>query len=314
MPSLPFVTGAFVQLNDRLAFKDATWWQTELASMKSLGMDTLIVQRVAIGKKYYYPTKIAGCHDPFNSDSLAMILDAADQLMMKVYLGVHFDPFQPPATFDLPANTWQAMATLNELHTIYGRHASLAGWYMPQEFSDDIAFKQVALCEQLTTYTRELTRCAHASTGLPVLIAPYFGQRPNGPLYAEWWGTTGLPSTGVDIFALQDGVGTHRTSIEQSLEVFLAMMPILAAHGVVFWANNESFNQIHGSPVDCKPFEAIPTDIKTFTHQIQAMAPTVKKSVTFEFTTYMSTQFTAATNALYEDYYNYFHNVLRTSE
>lgn len=67
-PLLPLVTGAFVQLNDRLALKDDTWWQAELSSMKSIGMDTFIVQYVAFGKKYFYPTSIAD--HPSKTDSI----------------------------------------------------------------------------------------------------------------------------------------------------------------------------------------------------------------------------------------------------
>lgn len=233
---------------------------------------------------------------------------------MKVYLGVHFDPFKPSEPFNLSANLSQGTATLSELHWLYGSHASLAGWYVPQEFSDEIVFKKLQLCDKLVHYTRDLTSFAHTSFELPMMIAPYFGQSPDGgQSYAAWWDKTGLPSTGIDIFNLQDGVGTHRTDIAHAQLVFEAMAPVMADHGVAFWADNESFNQIRGLPEVKTTFSAIPTDINTFKDQIQSTTLTVDKSVTFEFTTYMSTQFTKESNALYQAYNQYFHNILATS-
>jgi len=58
--------------------------------------------------------------------------------------------------------------------------------------------------------------------------------------------------------------------------------------------------------VDNQAFAAIPTDINTFKQQIQSTTRLVEKSVTFEFTTYMSTQGTTAANVLYQDYADYF--------
>jgi hypothetical protein len=182
---------------------------------------------------------------------------------------------------------------------------------MPQEFSDYAVFHQPQIRDELVTYTAHLKSLAETLPGnLPLMISPFFGQNPNGQAYANWWDTTGLPLTGIDIFNLQDGVGTHRTTIAQSQAVFAAMAPVMQHHGVAFWANNESFNQIHGWPVDDGPFQAIPADIMTLVQQIQATTPLVDKSVTFEFTTYMSTQGSGAANVLYHDYGDYFQSVL----
>lgn len=304
-PSLPLATGAFVQLNYGLASKTAAWWQTELGSMKSIGMDTVIVQYVAYNQSYYYPTNVAG-GTPYAVDSVERILDAADQHGIKVFLGMHLDSGQYSGAFNLTANRAQGTATLNELRARYGSHSSLGGWYMPQEISDYTVFSEPALRDKLVTYTHDLTELAHTSSGLPMMISPYFGQNPNGASYANWWNTTGLPATGIDILALQDGVGTHRTNIAQSQAVFQAMAPVMAAHDVEFWGNNESFNQIHGWPVDAQPFAAVPTAIGTFTQQIQSTSPLVDKSVTFEYTTYLSTQGTAAAQVLHQAYEGYF--------
>lgn len=308
-PSWPLATGAFIQLNNGLANKSVAWWQTELASMKAIGMDTVVVQYVGYGNSYFYPTSVPGAN-PFAVDSIERILAAADAHGMDVHLGVHLDPGQFSGTFNLTANTSRGIATMHELHTRYGGHDSLAGWYMPQEFSDYTVFHEPALRDNLVTYTRDLTVEAHSLSGKTMMISPYFGQNPNGTAYAAWWDTTGLPATGVDIFNLQDGVGTHRTTIAESRGVFEAMAPVMAEHGVAFWANNESFNQTHGWPVDGQPFAAVPTSIITFRQQLESTSPLVAKSVTFEFSNYFSPQGSAAAAALYGDYQNYYQSVV----
>ena len=84
----------------------------------------------------------------------------------------------------------------------------------------------------------------------------------------------------------------------------------MANHGVAFWANNESFNQTHGWPVDNQPWAAQPTGINTFVAQIESTNPFVEKSITFEFSHYMSPQGTTATNVLFQDYQAYFESVI----
>ena len=308
-PSLALATGAFIQVNGSLASHSPVWWQAELGAMKTVGMDTVVVNYVAYDNFYYYPTSVPG-GQPFAIDSIENIMDAADHHGMSVFLGLHMEPEQfTSATFNLPANLAQGQAEVSELWTRYGSHASLAGWYMPQEFSDYMAFHQPQLRDDIISYTRALTDQAHASSGLPMMISPYFGQNPNAAAYANWWNTTGLPETAVDIVAMQDGVGTHRTTIAQSRTVFQALESVMANHGVQFWANNESFDQTHGWPVDNQPWAAQPVGIDNFVAQIESTNPLVEKSITFEFSHYMSPQGSAAMNTLYQQYSAYYESV-----
>ncbi|MEX2310362.1 MAG: DUF4434 domain-containing protein [Pirellulales bacterium] len=300
-PSRPGATGAFIQIR-RLAENSASWWRAELALMKRIGMDTLVVNYVARDNVYFYPTSVSG-GVPGAVDSIENILDAADEHRMKVFLGLHMDHDQyRSSSFDLQANLSQGQAELNELWTRYGSHASLAGWYMPQEINDYMVTHQPELRDDIVAYTKDLATQARLLTGLPMMISPFFGQNPDAAAYARWWDETGLPETGVDIVALQDGVGTHRTTIDEAKAVFQALQPVLVKHGVAFWANNESFNQIHGWPVDDRRWAAEPTGIDTFVAQIESAAPFVEKSITFEFSTYMSPQRTLAAEKLYQDY------------
>ncbi len=307
--STPIASGAFIQLSGGSASRSASWWVDELTAMRDLAMDTLVVQYVGINNFYFYPTAVSGA-SPYPVDSIERILGAADALDMSVYLGLHLDTSINAGQFDLAANLARGQATLAELHTRYGAHDSLAGWYLPEEMSDYIAFHLPQLSDNILTYLGQMTDLAHETTSLPTMISPYFGQNPNAQAYANWWNTTGIPRTGVDILALQDGVGTHRTTIAQSRAVYEALAPVLAQHGVAFWANNESFNQIHGWPVDDQPWQAQPADAETFIAQIEASAPFVEKAITFEFTYYMSPQRGGLAAGLYSDYLDYVQSVL----
>ncbi len=310
-PSLPLATGSFIQLNNSFAGRSPSWWQTELGAMNAVGMDTLVIQYVAFDNNYYYPTSVPG-GSPQAVDSISRILTAADTYGMDVFLGVHFDPSPDSnASFNLATNVAKGQATMNELQTRYASYNSLAGWYMPQEISDFTIFSQPQLRDDLVSYTSSLKATASAlASDLPLMISPYFGQSPDSQAYANWWDTTGLPQTGVDILALQDGVGTRRTTIAESLPVFQALAPVAASNGVAFWGNNESFETIHGWPVDNQPWEAVPADINTFKQQIQSTSPWVDKSITFEFSNYMSPQNSAESNALYQDYQAYYQSVI----
>jgi hypothetical protein len=157
----------------------------------------------------------------------------------------------------------------------------------------------------LLGYFRSLTEQAHRISGLPVMISPYFGQKADVKAYAQWWDEVALPTIGVDIVALQDGVGTHRTTITESRAVFAALAPVMKRHRVAFWANNECFHQTHGWPLDGKAWSAEPTSIDGFVRQVQATSPFVEKSITFEFCHYLDPERSTKARALFRGYQDY---------
>lgn len=293
----PVVTGSFIQLNNGFTSLSQQWWDDELRAMQDVGMDTLVIQFVGVGSTYFYPSSVPGVNGS-GTDTIERVLQAADTLGIDVFLGLQLNS----SGFNLNQSLTRGAATLTELNSRYGSHTSLAGWYVPQEISDYTIFYQPQLRDDLVNYMGQMSQQAHTDTGLPVMISPYFGQSPNAQAYADWWDTTGLSATGIDILAMQDGVGTHRTTIAESLPVYQALEPVMQNHNVAFWANNENFNQIHGWPVDGQPWAAQPVDINTFVEQIESTAPHVDKAITFEFSHYMSPQAGAATNTLYQDY------------
>lgn len=299
----PVVTGAFIQLNETSASAEKTWWQGQLAAMKAVGMDTVIIQYVGYGDQYFYPTNVEGAV-PTEIDSLEHILSAADETQIQVFVGLQLNNEFWGGKFDGDVNLTRNSATLNELYSRYGSHLSLAGWYIPEEISDHTQRKP-EFTEALLEYMGQISRLAHETTKLPVMISPYFGQQPDAQAYAKWWDETALPRIDIDILAMQNGVGTHRTTIAEARPVYEALKPVLQRHGVAFWANNESFDQTHGWPVDEDGWAAQPVDFDTFMEQVNSTAPFVKKIVTFEFTNYMNPETPGRSQALYEAYRTY---------
>jgi Domain of unknown function (DUF4434) len=299
----PLVTGAFIQMTEGLAAAKKAWWQDQLAAMKAVGMDTVIIQYVGYGDQYFYPTQVDGAV-PMRDDPLEHILAAADDTRTRVFMGLQLNDAFWNDEFDSEANLARNSATLNELYRRYRSHPSLAGWYVPEEISDHTPRKP-ELAEALIEYIGKITALAHETTGLPVMISPYFGQQPDAEAYARWWDEKALGRMNIDILAMQDGVGTHRTTIAESRPVYEALKPVLRRHGVAFWANNESFDQTHGWPVDEDGWAARPVDFDTFMEQVNSTAPFVKKIVTFEFTSYMNPQIPGRSQTLYEAYRAY---------
>lgn len=292
-------TAAFVQLNLDNSGRDSQWWHDQVASMHAVGMDTVIIQYTGIDDSTsnlaFYATTQDGITPLVASDPIEYILQAADLFHCRVFLGLHLiTSFDTSGSYNLDQVIQRGQQTIDELTGIYGaggrNHASLSGWYFPQEINDYVALtpEQDQLSRDLVQYTGQLADYAHIRTGLQVLIAPFFGQNPDGTVYANWWDTIALPEMHIDILAMQDGVGTTRTSILEARQVFAAMQPVLERHEVEFWATNEAFDQVHGFPIDDEPFQAVPTTFSELRDRLDGTALYVGKEAVFEWITYMS--------------------------
>ena len=241
--------------------------------------------------------------EPVAWEPLRDILDAADERGMRVFLGLGLDPTFWQGQFDPLASAEENVALMLRLEELYGASPALAGWYLPEEI-DDRRFVAADVHEAALVYLEAMVRAAHERTGRPVMVAPYFGMNPNGPAYAAWWDAT-LARAPIDIIALQDGVGTRRTTTEEGVPVFQALAEVAARHGVALWSDLEVFEQIHGWPVDTGSWQARPARIEQVLHQLELEAPHVDKIVVFDFTHYMSPRLGGAAEELYRGYQAY---------
>lgn len=236
-------------------------------------------------------------------EPLRHVLDAAERLGMQVFLGLGLDPTFWQGQFDPLASAEENVALMLRLEELYGASPALAGWYLPEEI-DDRRFVAADVHEAAIVYLEAMARAAHERTGRPVMVAPYFGMNPSGPAYAAWWDVT-LARAPIDIIALQDGVGTRRTTTEEGVPVFAALAEVAARHGAALWSDLEVFEQIHGWPVDTGPWQARPATIEQVLHQLELEAPLVDKIVVFDFTHYMSPRLGGGAEELYRGYQAY---------
>jgi len=237
------------------------------------------------------------------SDTLGELLKAADALDMKVFLGLSLNPSYWSGEFDPKEQTNNNQRILTELFSLYASHESLAGWYLPEEI-DDRNFLTQSRKDGIRTYLKSMATYAKFLTKKPVMISPYFGISPNGEAYAEWWDYV-LTEAKVDIIAMQDGVGTRRTTVAESAGVIEALKPVMEKHGVEFWVNVEVFNQIHGWPVDTGSWQAVPADIDRVIDQLKMQSPFTEKVIIFDFPHYMTPRLVGKAEELYEAYKEY---------
>ncbi|MCF6314374.1 MAG: DUF4434 domain-containing protein, partial [Verrucomicrobiales bacterium] len=264
-----------------------------------LGMDTVVVQYVAYDRFYHYPSSIKGVK-PSPDDVIMKILNAARKFKLKVFLGLQMEGGFWKGEFDLEKRVGLNTATMNELHQRYGGHSGLGGWYLPEEIDDQTPGR--AYADDLLDYLGRLSERAKELSKHPVLISPFFSKDVDIQAYAQWWHETALPKINVDIVAMQDGVGTHRVSLESLRAVYSRLAPIFRRHDVKFWSNVEVFDQIAGWPVNEQAWAARPAQHQRVGKQCESTAPFVSKIIVFEYSQYMDPASSPQAAKLYDSF------------
>ncbi|MBO7738330.1 MAG: DUF4434 domain-containing protein, partial [Clostridia bacterium] len=150
--SMPVVDGGFYQLptnggNDVSTQNDAYSWYLSLKGMRDLGMSTVVIQYsthynakttlingkniIAAGYKY---TPTYGTEDLCKA-----VLDAAEKLGMKVFIGTIHDadftnPSKNQAQYD--AIVADGEMVIKDIHEMYGSHPAFGGYYLSDETCD----------------------------------------------------------------------------------------------------------------------------------------------------------------------------------
>jgi len=234
---------------------------------------------------------------------LNYLMSSAEKYGINVYLGLALDSGYWEGEFSVKDQARYNKNIMKELYEMYKDNKSLAGWYAPEEI-DDRNFQTEDKKEDLKYYLSQIVSYAKMLSKKPVVISPYFGVEPNGEKYAEFWDEI-FSKVKIGIFAMQDGVGTKRTTVEESAAVFEALKPVMDKYGINYWANLEVFEQTHGWPVDYEPWEAKAASMDTLEKQIELISPFVEKLIIFDYPNYMSPE---TGSDLYSDYAEYAEN------
>jgi len=278
--------GGFIQYQGWMMKLDAPGWQQELDAMRKAGMRIIILQQLQQGDWRFIPDS------PQAPDPTQIILNYADARRMQVFIGLandsgwwksrHWNDY-------LDSAAARNMALADEIWKRYGTHRSFAGWYLPQEMWEG-PFTDEQIAQARSFFRRVSDHCKSLSKNAPkpVAISPFHKARVT-PDEVEKLYTDFLRGAGVDILMLQDGVGAKGWDDmieEKVVPYFAAFGRACRASQVEFWANVECFKSVGTTLSGVK--ELAPADAGRLNRQMTAVAPYVRRLVTFDFFHYMS--------------------------
>ena len=263
-------------------------WDKDFASMRQMGIDTVVMIRSGLRQFITYPSKILinelGCYEP-PVDLVDMFLTLAEKYDMKYYFGTYaLRRNGDYKDVDIAKNWDTERRLLDEVWERYGHRKAFKGWYLSKEIGVD----NPAIVEEFIRYSEH---CKKISNNLPTLISPGMQGRTCwavGDPRAEdlnfetherdWDKIMGIISGYVDTIAFQDG---HVTFDE--LPSALKINKKLAdKHGIELWTNCESFDRD-------MPFRFPPIKWEKMRLKLRAAeAAGIEKAITFEFSHFMS--------------------------
>lgn len=286
---------SFIQLGQRELGFDQAAWRRALALLRAVGVDLVIVQYTG---DEYGPYDGRGGRAPIRA-----LLAAAAAMDMTVFLGLDRDPTWPAprASATRPAPPLGSPRRARALADLCAGSPACAGWYLPQEI-DDSTWSRPGRDRLLRAHlARTAAALRRLAPGRPIAIAPFFtGALEPGP-HARFWDPL-LADGSVDIVMLQDGVGTGRATAEIAAAYLAALRPVARARGVELWSVVELFRQVHGAPVDGRPFAAVPMHPATLQSSLAAERPVAGRVVAFSVLDYMDPARGGAARRLYQDY------------
>ena len=298
-PTMPGITGTFI---DEITadIPSANWshddWRRELDIMKLFGIDTVIIIRGGLGRRVTFPSRAL---DLTHEDDLARVFfEGVQERGMKLFFGTYVSTLSADCWRD---GAWKRefdinRAFIDEVLERYSSYSCFVGWYLSHEVGmyDEV---YVALLQHLAAHVKSIT------PDKATLISPYFMGKvlaPEGWLnpedQAKEWDRVFSSTPGIDICAFQDAT----VPLGEQGDYFAAMREVCDKHGVELWANIETFAR------DMMP-RFSPVDFRVLRDRMLGSAPYVSKSITFEFSHFLSPQsmYPSARN-LFRRYCEYF--------
>lgn len=264
-------------------------WEKDFQTMRSVGIDTVILIRSGHRRWMTYPSKVLaereGGHLP-PLDLVDLYLELAGKYGMKFFFGTYDSGrywHQGQHRQEMEINR----AVVEEVWQAYGHRQAFGGWYLSQEVSR-------ATGKIIDIYAGMGRFCKDISGGLPVLISPYIdgvkAVNAFGPQLTraenigveqhakEWDEILSGIGGAVDIFAFQDGHCDYH-----ELSEFLAANKELGErYGMDCWTNCESFDR--DMPIKFLPIKWEKMRLKL----LAAEQAGITKAITFEFAHFMS--------------------------
>lgn len=267
-PQLPYVRGGFFQLPTSGGTGEAAQnsdysWYLQLKGMRDMGMEYVVIQysthynakttlingkRITAAGYSYNPT--------YGSEDLCKaVLDAAEKLGMKVWLGtIHDSDFTNPTQNmdDYEKIVADSKAIIDDIYELYAKHPAFGGYYLSDETCDQWLNLNGGVQAARYVYKGQSDRIRELDSNIKIMIAP-----------AIW--RSGDPVTGadnlyrmiapdkpgarpvVDIVAAQDCLGRESTLAvtDGAYQSFLTYVEEWAKAvrrtGAEFWHDAEVF-------------------------------------------------------------------------
>ena len=297
----PHFTSSFIQ-NWYSKNWDQKRWLQEFEMLQNVGINEVIIQDVADLKNMHalYPTRIPG-YTHNDNDMVATSLTAADFMGMKIRVGLGFnnDWWHKNATDMTWLNNEAATNKLivNEIMAMYGSHPSLAGWYIPYEFSQCTAPTRIDLLN-LNSFYKQIANEINLLSDHNIMVAPFFNSTSDQQKGGLSWSSmlkNILSGTSIDIIALQDSVGVGYNTISQLANIYASTK--IGTTGMQLYADIETFAST--------PSGNVPAPQSRIIDQFSAVMPYVKGFVAFSFERFQNGN-TYSQFSNYNDYYNYY--------
>lgn len=247
------ITGSFFEFDhhnraEGKYFNETMWhftetqWRTKIREISTFGIDTLVLLCTVLYDEAYFDwSELPYAVHLRCKNVLDVLLDEGMRCGISVFLSVGFygDWEKPWINISDEAVIAKSIRAMHRLHTLYGDHPAVIGWYMPDEICINGCFD-----EPFVTYVNRISAEAKAlRADYKTIISPY-GTKLAVPddRYTEQ-----LIRMNVDYIAYQDEVGVYKST---PAETAVYYRDLRAAHDRAqamrpdaprLWANVETF-------------------------------------------------------------------------
>ena len=264
-------------------------WNKDFKSMKSAGIDTVILIRCGYKRWMTFPSNVLkneqNCYVP-PLDLVKIFLELSEKYNMNFWFGTydsgyywHNEEFRKEIDINKKVT--------EEVWKRYGSFKAFKGWYLSLEVSRK-SLGIIELYYELGKHVKDL------SSGLPVLISPYVDGIKNVSAFdsaltkkdvvglktheKEWDEIMANIKGAVDVVAFQDG----HVDFYELLDFLIVNKSLAERYGLRCWSNTETFDRD-------MPIKFLPIKWEKLKFKLEAAERAkVEKIITFEWSHFLS--------------------------